>query len=230
MLTRFLSHQFTVILHYAPNEARHTVLTATLRGHLLSLRKNQLRYTIRGSRGTFNKYGIDPQEEQMKEHGVDAFSLPDFGVESAEIWGTLEAMSSPPASSSSSTSGDENGSETKSTTSAGGLGSSSGTVVAMPIESERGRYQDLYTNLFASIREGAEPAIRWKEAELTMLITELAVQSSKEGRTVKVPAAADGNEKTVPSSPARDRVSISRKLGRTLLRGSFHRKVESSIT
>jgi hypothetical protein len=228
MLTCSLSHQFTVILHYAPNEDRPTVLTATLRGHLLSLRKHQLRYTIRGSRGTFSKHGIDPQEEQMKEHGVDAFSLPDFGVECVEIWGTLETMSSPPTSSSSSTSGDENGSETKSTTSAGGL-SSSGTIVAMPIESERGRYQDLYTNLFASIRDGAEPAIQWKEAELTMLITQLAIQSSNEGRTVQVPAAADDNEKTVPSSPAKDCMSISRKLGRTLLRGSFRRKVESSV-
>jgi len=102
----------------------------------------------------------------------------------------------------------------------------------VPIESERGRYQDLYTNLFASIREGAEPAIQWKEAELTMLITELAIQSSKEGRTVQVPTAADDNEEAVPNpptNPTKDYMSISRKLGRTLLRGSFRRKVDSNV-
>jgi predicted dehydrogenase len=226
------------MLHYARNENRPTVLTATLRGHILSLRKNQLRYNIRGSRGTFSKFGIDPQEEQMKEHGAGAFSLPNVGVEPPDIWGTLETMSAPPSSSSSSTSGDENGSETKSTTSIGGhssKSSNSSTVVAMPIESERGRYQELYTNLFEAIRYGAEPAIQWNEAELTMLITELAIQSSKEGRTVKVPAAIDNNEEvascssTITTSPTKGRTSISRKFGRTLLRGSFSRKVDSNV-
>jgi hypothetical protein len=70
------------------------------------------------------------------------------------------------------------------------------------IESEKGRYQDLYRNLFAVIRNGAEPAVKWEEAELTMLITELAIQSSKEGRTIPIPpeAALTSSRPMSPSS------------------------------
>lgn len=60
-------------------------------------------------------------------------------------------------------------------------------IVSTKIESERGCYQDLYKNLAAVIQDGAEPAVKWKEAELAMLITELAIQSAKEGRTIYVP-------------------------------------------
>jgi len=170
----------------------------------------------------------------MKEHGPAAFTLPEFAVESPDIWGTLETNSSPPSSSSSSTSGDENGSEaeTKTVANAGANANANANaenrpVVVIPIESERGRYQDLYLNLFDTIRNGAEPAIRWEEAELTMLITELAIQSSKQGRTILVPSAS---ENVVPTaSPVRECMSISRKLGRTLLRGSFNRKASSAV-
>lgn len=203
-------------------------MTAILRGHLLSLRKNQLRYTIRGSRGTFSKYGIDPQEEQMKQYGVAAFSRPDFAIESPDIWGTLETTSTPASSSASSTSGDENGSD--SATQAGSV-TVGGRVVSIPVESERGRYQDLYQNLFASIRNDAEPAVQWSDAELTMLITELAIQSSKEGRTVQVPPDSVQQDATVPSKEALASVStrkragtITRKLGQSLFRSSSRRK------
>ena len=53
----------------------------------------------------------------------------------------------------------------------------------------RGDYRALYQNLHASIREGAEHAVKWHESANVILITELAIQSSKEGRTVDVPSA-----------------------------------------
>ena len=163
----------------------------------------------------------------MKQYGVAAFSLPDFAVESQEIWGTLETMSTPPSSSASSTSGDDNGSERATQASISG----SGSILSIPIESERGRYQDLYTNLFATIRKGAEPAVQWNEAELTMLITELAIQSSNEGRTVQVPSG-DVEEVVVhqEKSPATIRTSagtFKRKLGRSLFKSASSRKVDA---
>lgn len=68
------------------------------------------------------------------------------------------------------------------------------------LESERGSYQDLYKNLFAAIRENAPLAIDWKEAELTMLITELAIRSAKEGRTVDVPMEECTGAERIPTA------------------------------
>jgi hypothetical protein len=68
------------------------VLTATLRGHLLSLRNPQQRFVVRGSKGTFSKYGMDFQEEQMKKSNYEAFTEDDFGIEPSNIWGHLETL------------------------------------------------------------------------------------------------------------------------------------------
>jgi hypothetical protein len=76
-------------------------------------------------------------------------------------------------------------------------------VVSTRVEPERGRYQDLYRNLAAVIRDGVAPAITWKEAELTMLITELAIQSSKEGRTIYVPPEEKPQLPTPPNEYVR---------------------------
>ena len=57
------------------------------------------------------------------------------------------------------------------------------------VKNRRGDYRALYRNLHASIRDGAEQAVKWHESANVILIIELAVQSSKEGRTVDVPRA-----------------------------------------
>ena len=51
----------------------------------------------------------------------------------------------------------------------------------------RGDYRALYQNLYASIREDAEQVVKWHDSADVIRIIELAVQSSKEGRTVDVP-------------------------------------------
>lgn len=55
------------------------------------------------------------------------------------------------------------------------------------IESEPGRYQELYKNLAAAIRSGAELAVKFEEAAMVMLVVQLAVQSSKDGKTIEFP-------------------------------------------
>lgn len=62
-----------------------------LRAHILSVRSSQLRFKVRGTKGTFIKYGLDTQEDQLKVllKPNDIFAA-DFGTEPTEIWGTVE--------------------------------------------------------------------------------------------------------------------------------------------
>lgn len=64
-----------------------------LRAHILSVRSPQLRYKVRGTNGTFVKYGLDTQEDQLKllpePNGIHAA---DFGAEPEDIWGTVENL------------------------------------------------------------------------------------------------------------------------------------------
>jgi hypothetical protein len=46
----------------------------------------------------------------------------------------------------------------------------------------------LYKNLASAIRDKAEMAVKWSQAAMVMLIVDLAVQSSKEERTIDVPS------------------------------------------
>jgi hypothetical protein len=68
-------------------------MTATLRAHILSVRSAQLRFLVRGTRGSFVKYGLDVQEDQLK-----AISTPkavfeeQYGKEPESIWGTVETL------------------------------------------------------------------------------------------------------------------------------------------
>lgn len=79
-------------MHYPRTEENPYLLTVTLRSHPLSQRTPQLRYTVRGSRGTFVKYGLDVQEQQMKEQGVAGFSEDWFGREPDDIKAELEVV------------------------------------------------------------------------------------------------------------------------------------------
>lgn len=151
---------FTIIMHYPRSDTNPYLLTVTLRAHPLSQRTPQLRYTIRGSKGTFVKYGLDVQEEQMKEKGVQAFGKDWFGKESDDIQAELEVVEKE---------GDN-------------------APIKSRIQSERGAYQELYKNLAGAIRNNAEMAVKWSQASMVMLIVDLAVQSSKEGRTIDVPS------------------------------------------
>lgn len=84
--------QFTVILHYNRTEANPYPLTAILRAHPLSQRIPQLRYVVRGSKGTFVKHGLDVQEEQVKNKGAAAFEDEWFAREPEELEGELEVQ------------------------------------------------------------------------------------------------------------------------------------------
>ena len=66
----------------------------TLRATTLSVRSPQLRFLVRGTNGTFIKYGSDVQEEQLKQISTpSAILAQSFGKEPESIWGTLELVS-----------------------------------------------------------------------------------------------------------------------------------------
>ncbi|KZS97626.1 oxidoreductase [Sistotremastrum niveocremeum HHB9708] len=94
-LTAFLSNirrvgnpAFTIHLDY-PSKEDHP-LTVILRGHSLTVRKPQLRYIVRGTKGTFVKYGVDVQEDQLKA-GITTQD-PQFACEPSDIAATLETL------------------------------------------------------------------------------------------------------------------------------------------
>ncbi|KDQ64707.1 hypothetical protein JAAARDRAFT_28352 [Jaapia argillacea MUCL 33604] len=153
---------FTILFHYPPTSAFPHALTAILRAHILSVKSPQVRYVVRGTKGTFSKFGVDIQEDQLKVIASpdEIISDPNYGKEPEDIWGSLENLTA-------------NGEVVKS---------------QWPTE-EKGCYVELFKNLAEAIRNGAELAVKWEEATAVIEMIELAYKSSKEMRTVEVPQA-----------------------------------------
>lgn len=163
-------------VHYDPTDApgRKLPLLATARGAILSLVTPQLRFTIKGQSlssprrripltlslpgtdASFVKFGIDVQEDQLKEFGASAVSRPDFGVEPESLCGTLYTLADP----------------SKPTT----------------VPTLDGAYRDWFVNVAEAVRAGDPSLLQVtpEQAALTIQVIELAMQSSKEGRTIKL--------------------------------------------
>ncbi|HEY0786569.1 MAG TPA: Gfo/Idh/MocA family oxidoreductase [Acidobacteriaceae bacterium] len=52
------------------------------------------RFTLHGALGSYEKWGLDPQEDALKRG--DSFETPGFGVEAAHAWGVLTLPGKPP--------------------------------------------------------------------------------------------------------------------------------------
>jgi len=135
-------------------------VTVIARAQLLSVRSPQPRYVVLGTKGSYLKYGVDVQEDQLKVITTPmAIHEKDYGVEPESFWGTLEVLEADDITA---------------------------TKTTWPSE-EAGCYANLFRNLAAAIREGAELAIKWEEATAVIEMVELAHKSSKEGKTLAVP-------------------------------------------
>ncbi|KAF7301390.1 NAD binding rossmann fold [Mycena indigotica] len=151
---------FTILLHYAAGGRLTRPVTAIARAHFLSVRSPQPRYYIMGTKGSYIKYGVDVQEDQLKAiSSPKAIHTDDFGVEPENLWGTLECLEADDV-----------------------------TMNKSLWPSEKGSYVNLFKNLASAIRDGAELEIKWEEAATVMELIELAYRSAKEGKTVLVPA------------------------------------------
>ena len=78
-----LEDSCTVLLHYNSRK-----MLVTVKAGVISAEKDQLRYWVRGEKGSFKKYHLDPQEDQLRKEGL----LPSdngYGVESKDHHGVL---------------------------------------------------------------------------------------------------------------------------------------------
>ncbi|KAJ7095251.1 hypothetical protein B0H15DRAFT_828701 [Mycena belliarum] len=154
-----LDDSFTIFLHYAARPDLPRPLTAIARAQLASVRSLQPRYTVLGTKGSFVKYGVDVQEDQLKVISTPAaIHEHAYGVEAESLWGVVECIEKDDVTTTKST-----------------------------WPSEPGSYANLFRNLAAVIREGAEPAVKWEEAATLIEMVELAYKSSREGATLVVP-------------------------------------------
>ncbi|KAJ7507663.1 hypothetical protein B0H11DRAFT_1967987 [Mycena galericulata] len=149
---------FTIFMHYDAGPNLPRPVTAIARAQLLSVRSPQPRYAVLGTKGSYVKYGVDVQEDQLKIITTpNAIHETGYGVEPESIWGTLECLEADDITTTKST-----------------------------WPSEPGCYANLFRNLAAAIREGAELAIKWEEATTVIEMVELAHASSKQGITLVV--------------------------------------------
>lgn len=152
---------FTILFHYSAGKVSKHPFTAILRAHILSVQKPQPRYIVRGTKGTYIKYGIDIQEDQLKAiaQPTDIFAE-GHGLEPRQIWGRIDNL--------------REGNE---------------IVSEIWPSNEPGQYIELFRNLARAIRSGETLQVKWSEATSVIEMIELAKQSSKEGRTLDVPIA-----------------------------------------
>jgi scyllo-inositol 2-dehydrogenase (NADP+) len=108
------------------------------------------RYVIHGTEGSFTKWGIDPQEDQLKS-GM-TFESPGFGEEPESAWGTITLA----------------------------------TGESRRIPTQRGDYRGFYENVRDTLQGRASLAVKPEDAWRTTRLIELARESSRDGRRLKV--------------------------------------------
>jgi predicted dehydrogenase len=108
------------------------------------------RYVIHGTEGSFTKWGIDPQEDQLKS-GM-TFESPGFGEEPESAWGTITQA----------------------------------TGESRRIPTQRGDYRGFYENVRDTLQGRASLAVKPEDAWRTTRLIELARESSRDGRRLKV--------------------------------------------
>lgn len=87
--TSGLEDSFTALLHYDDiNDGGE--LLATCKAGVVSAETNQLRYWVRGEKGSFRKEKLDVQEDQLKA-GLRPGNK-EYGVEEEAAWGTLTSV------------------------------------------------------------------------------------------------------------------------------------------
>jgi len=148
---------FDITLHYP-------AMRAHLRATMLAARPGP-HFVVHGTRGSYVKYGLDPQEDALKsglapgkKTGANA-----WGQEPAEAWGTLMigAVGSP-----------------------GGRGIPAHAGEERQIPTEAGHYGGYYENVRNAILKKSALAVTPQAALRVMRVLELAQQSSRERRVI----------------------------------------------
>jgi scyllo-inositol 2-dehydrogenase (NADP+) len=118
------------------------------------------RFLLHGTRGSFKKFGLDPQEPAL----LGGAKLPRMGqgewlADLEEHWGTLTVAPNP---------------------------NDPGTLTRTKLRTELGDYRNYYANVRDAINGTAELAVKPDDGYRTIKLLELARQSSLEGRTLPI--------------------------------------------
>lgn len=142
----------TQVADYAEVTLRFQGVKAILKASML-VREQGPHFILHGTKGSFIKYGMDMQEEHLKQ-GKSPADTPDWGTEPESLWGTLNT-------------------------------DVQGLHVKGKVESKSGDYTGLYENVYRAILGQEELQVKPEQARNTIRIIELALQSSKEKRSIK---------------------------------------------
>ena len=121
---------------------------------------NAPRFVLHGTKGSFRKYGLDPQEPALVAGAkVPRLGEGDWLAEAEKQWGIL-AVAPNPADPT--------------------------TVVSTQVKTEHGDYRSYYANVRDAINGTAPLAVTPEDGYRVIRLLELARQSSAEGRTLPV--------------------------------------------
>jgi len=149
---------FTAILQY---DGPQKDLLVTVKTNMASALQDQLKYLIRGTKGSYVKHGTCIQEQQIFDHLAP--TDPGFGVEPASLHGLLTTASSFDQSQEY----------------APGVKKYVGRYPTVP-----GRWLGFYENLAAAVRGRAEIAVKPEQSRDGIRLIELARLSHQKGQTV----------------------------------------------
>ncbi|MFH8370279.1 Gfo/Idh/MocA family oxidoreductase [Streptomyces sp. NPDC018031] len=134
-----------------------------VRSHLwMSATTAQLgpRFRVLGSRAGYVKYGLDPQEDALREGRRPDTEGARWGTEPESAWGRL------------------------------GAGESPRTGGGTPVPTLPGDYPAYYAAVAAALRDGGPPPVTAAEAAAALRVLEAARVSAADGRPVRIEAAA----------------------------------------
>ncbi|KAK3330011.1 hypothetical protein B0H66DRAFT_572243 [Apodospora peruviana] len=152
---------FTIILQYSGAQKN---LLVTVKTSIVTHMKDQLKFFVRGTEGTYLKFGTCPQEKKAMSAPGQPATDPDFGKEDERNWGTLTTTTEFDASSQSF---DED------------CKKFIGQYPSLP-----GWYRGYYENVAAAIRGREEVAVKPETARDGLRVIELARESHEKGCTV----------------------------------------------
>ena len=141
----------TVLLHYDGGK-----LLVTVKAGVVSPEVDQLRYWVRGTKGSFKKFHLDPQEDQLKGAKAGAALPEDFGVEEDGRGATVTTLGE-----------------------GGKLDRKVWDTVRPPPT-----YVEYYRVFGKALAGEGEVPVKAEEARDVLKIIEAALQSSKEGKSI----------------------------------------------
>lgn len=86
------AYQFVMDLYYAPPHPCAPPFIVTLRASIVSAMPKQERFLIKGTKGSYVKYGVDPQEGSTAELGRLGRKPEGYGMDPEAEWGELSSV------------------------------------------------------------------------------------------------------------------------------------------